>query len=274
MLGKLIKNEIKVSAHSMLGIYVAVGVTVGIMALAALSDQLWLSMLASLAMMALSLALLVVTVISILVNFNKTLYGNQGYLSFSLPVSSGALLGSKALTAVLWLAVTFVAFFAMLSGTMSYVGKVAVEYMGPDVTDMITMLINMFQTLPSKSAMILYGVNLVISVFVLCFLIISVIFFAVTLANVRPFQKKSTIWIFVFSLGSYLVLQTINAQMMIRVPLSIFADLDGVHLQRVAMIGNSSPFRFGIAGTLFYIAAALLLIYGTSVLMKKKVNIR
>ncbi len=274
MLGKLIKNEVKSSAHYMLGIYAAVVVTVGVMALAALSDQLWLGTLAALAMLFLSVILLAMTVVCILVNFNKTLYSNQGYLSFSLPVSGGALLGSKVIVAVLWLVVSFVTFFGMMAGTTDYVTKVINKTMGEQNMEMIKMLVQMFQQLPSKSALIFYALYLVVSIFVFCFLVISVLFFSSTLANTRPFQKKATLWMIAFGLGISLILVVLNSQLMMKVPLSVMADTQGLHVQTISMAAASDPFTFGIAGTIFFVLSSLLLICGTSMLMNSKVNIR
>jgi len=274
MLGKLIKNEIKFSAQSMLWIYSAVLVTIAVMGVSMLSDQVWLGAFAALAMIVLSMLLLAVTVFSILTNFNKTLYGNQGYLSFSLPVRSGSLLASKAIVAMLWLALSFVMFMGLMMGTSSFISKIATEQMGEQNLEMIKMIIGMFKEMPSTYTLVLYAVYLVITLFIFCFLIISAIFFAVTLANTRPFQKRATLWIILFALAEFFVLQNVYSQLMIRVPLSFFATPLGLELRRQAVAGSGELFGMGITGNLFYVAAAVCLIIGTSVLMKRKVNIR
>ena len=88
MLGKLVKNEIKASAHTMANIYIAALVTIGIMLLAYLVDINWLSGLATIALIFIAIIALIITFVGVIANFYKTLYGPQGYLSFTLPVSS------------------------------------------------------------------------------------------------------------------------------------------------------------------------------------------
>jgi len=274
MLGKLIKNEFRVSAQSMIWIYSAVAVTIAVMGVSMLSDQVWLGAFAALAMLVLSVLLLAVTVFSILSNFNKTLYGNQGYLTFSLPVRSGSLLASKAVVAMLWLALSFVMFVGLVMGTSSFIAKIATEQVGEQNLEMIKTLIGMFKEMPSTYTMVLYAVYLVITLFIFCFLVISAIFFAVTLANTRPFQKHMTLWIILFALVEFFVLQNAYNRLTFYVPLSIFATPAGLELRSQAVAGSGELFGMGLTGNLFYIGAAICLIVGTSVLMKRKVNIR
>ena len=94
MLGKLIKNEFKSTAHSMFGVFMAAGITFVVMLLVFLFKVKSLMTLSSVVLGAIVLAVLIITLFSIIAMFNKSLYGAQGYLSFTLPVKSVSLLTS------------------------------------------------------------------------------------------------------------------------------------------------------------------------------------
>ena len=87
MLGKLIKNEFKSTAHSMFGVFLAAGITFVIMLVVFLFKVKSLMTLSSVVLGAIAVAVLVITLFSIITMFNKSLYGAQGYLSFTLPVT-------------------------------------------------------------------------------------------------------------------------------------------------------------------------------------------
>ena len=91
MLGKLIKNEIKMRAHMMMNIYVAAAVTIGIMLIAYAIDISWLSAMATIALFLIAMIALNITYVGVIANINKQLYGQQGNLSIPLTEASGQL---------------------------------------------------------------------------------------------------------------------------------------------------------------------------------------
>ena len=87
MLGKLIKNELKSTAHSMFGVYLAAGITFLVMIVMLLLNIKILKILSAVVMVGIMVAVLIITFFSIFSLFYKSLYGAQGYLSFTLPVT-------------------------------------------------------------------------------------------------------------------------------------------------------------------------------------------
>ena len=147
MLGKLIKNEIKMSAHMMMNIYVAAAVTIGIMLIAYAIDISWLSACNRCAVPH-SMIALIITFVGVIANFYKTLYGQQGYLSFTLPVTSGQLLAAKAIVAFLWMIVSY----AVSIGIMIWIYDYVTSLIGENNLNMIKTIISMFRSMPGAKA--------------------------------------------------------------------------------------------------------------------------
>ena len=193
MLGKLIKNEIKMSAHMMMNIYVAAAVTIGIMLIAYAIDISWLSAMATIALFLIALIALIITFVGVIANFYKTLYGQQGYLSFTLPVTSGQLLAAKAIVAFLWMIVSY----AVSIGIMIWIYDYVTSLIGENNLNMIKTIISMFRSMPGAKAIKGYLVLLVLAVFVQLAFLISELFFSITFANTRimrpsPFRPEQT----------------------------------------------------------------------------------
>ena len=107
MLGKLIKNEFKSTAHSMFGVFLAAGITFVIMLIVFLFKVKSLMVVSSVVLGAIAVAVLVITLFSIVSMFNKSLYGAQGYLSFTLPVTGKQLLAGKTIVSLIWVSISF-----------------------------------------------------------------------------------------------------------------------------------------------------------------------
>ena len=109
MLGKLLKYELKSSAKFFVPIYFA------ILAITTLNSifmrknlfveaQVIINMVVG----ALFIALITLTVVIIVKRFKKNLLGNEGYLMFTLPVSSSKLILSKYISALIWIFLTII----------------------------------------------------------------------------------------------------------------------------------------------------------------------
>lgn len=111
MLGKLLKYELKASARTLLPLYA------GILILSIICGAFFAAQadnflnadkmnvffgILYLLLFALWVAMGVLTVVSIIQRFYKNLLGDEGFLMFTLPVSSTLLLTSKMLAAMIW----------------------------------------------------------------------------------------------------------------------------------------------------------------------------
>ena len=65
--------------------------------------------------------------------FNKTLYTDQGYLTYTLPVKSKDILISKAIVSFVWLALSYIVLVGTVVGIAWYAKAKLGESLGGDV---------------------------------------------------------------------------------------------------------------------------------------------
>ncbi len=102
MLRKLLKYEFKATARTFLPIYIAIILVSIVNRLVRLTSSDLAFNLTSMVLAGLFIALGVLTIIAIVQRFKKNLLSDEGYLMFTLPVSSAKLILSKLVTATLW----------------------------------------------------------------------------------------------------------------------------------------------------------------------------
>ena len=107
MLGKLLKYEIKHSARYTSTIYLATIAFSAISVIALLLNSTWLGVMSCFGLYVAGIASVIVTLVSVIKNFYDTLYGRQGYLTFTLPVKCSTVLLSKIIASVVWIIVGF-----------------------------------------------------------------------------------------------------------------------------------------------------------------------
>ena len=144
MLGKLIKNEFKANIHTIGMIYVVAAAAILIMMAAYIVEITWLSAIATIVLIATGFLAVVMTFVSVVSNFKKTLFGGQGYLSFTLPVTSGQLLAAKTITSFCWMLLSYAVAIGIFIGVYLY----ATAMIGEDVKMALQMLTSMFEGIP------------------------------------------------------------------------------------------------------------------------------
>ena len=112
MLGKLIKNEFKATARSFVPVYlVMLVVTIFLKIFLEISDKFKnvngqimaaISAILLISFVVSILAVIFGTIIFIIKRFYDNMLKDEGYLSFTLPVTTGQHIGSKALTSYVW----------------------------------------------------------------------------------------------------------------------------------------------------------------------------
>ncbi len=135
--------------------------------------------------------LIFVTFFFVVFDFNKSLFSPQGYLSFTLPVSSNQLLGSKLIVYGGWMIVSYVVFFLVTFCLLSYGEQYVV---GQDRVDTLEMMLVQFMNFPSKSQIIAYAVYYIIEFFAMMLTFVSVVYFSISLSHIRVFQKHSMVF--------------------------------------------------------------------------------
>lgn len=274
MLGKLIKHEFKASAHSVLNIYLAAAITIVIMLLSYAVKIRWISALSTVALLIISVLAVVITIIAVIAGFYKTLYGSQGYLSFTLPVKSGQLLGAKALVSFVWILLSYIICIGIFVGVYFYVSA----KVGENTVENIKMLLQVFGGVSTKAIgqmIIFFVVSIIMQIAVL----IAEIYFSITLANTRAFQKIGAVSAIFIFFGVFVLMQIVTAVLTTYVPVTLYYDPlaagGGLALSfSQSMIQNPTGVNLGLTGLVFEIIAAAALFFTTGWLMKNKINVK
>ncbi len=107
MLGKLLKYEFRATARLFLPIYAAIAILAGLMLLLrALPDDAigvsFMTFMVGLIYVMAAFGLFVTTVVVLVSRFYKNLLGQEGYLMFTLPVTTGQNILAKLIPAMCW----------------------------------------------------------------------------------------------------------------------------------------------------------------------------
>ncbi|WP_302629709.1 hypothetical protein [uncultured Eubacterium sp.] len=123
MLGKLIKHEFKDTAKNFCAMYLIV-LLIGVVLKVAIEievsfkiDNIILDIVSLIMVTAFVLGILAImfgTIILILKRFYDNVVKDEGYLTFTLPVSTGKIIATKALVSYLWIIISGVAIVAMI----------------------------------------------------------------------------------------------------------------------------------------------------------------
>lgn len=270
MLGKLIKNDFKASAHSLAPIYI-IALSVGVVtALSyAFKSPAVIQAIGTFALLLLSFAILIIPVFLILSYFNKSLYSNQGYLTYTLPAKSRDILFSKAVVSFLWIALSFV----MYTGIYVFVIRYFFGKLDPSVLAQLEQLYEMIDTLPDKSVLLKVVIAVLVIFFFEILVLVAQIFFSITLSNIKPFNQLGNFGGFLLFVGVFIVMFYIFIQLTQFFPLSLFFSNGSVKLINEPMQGTSNTV-IGVMGVVFQLICTIAMFIGTNYLMKKKVNIR
>lgn len=135
-----------------------------------------------------SFLLIFVTFFFVVYDFFKSLFGPQGYLSFTLPVSSNQLLGSKVIIYGGWLVLSYIVFMFTGGFLLNYTADVII---GEEKISFVESLMGLLGDFPSMTQLIAYAVYVTVLFFVMILSFVSIIYFAITLSHVRILQKHS-----------------------------------------------------------------------------------
>lgn len=268
MLGKLVKNEFKGTSNSLLSIYFATAIVLALMVVAYLLKFTWLSTLCTLALMLISFLVLILTIVAVITNFHKTLYGQQGYLSFTLPVTSSALLASKAIVSFIWVLLSYVVCIGIWVAIAAYISRVV----GDETMDMVRGLIEMFKALPDKSVFIKFLAVSAASLFLVIASLIAKIYFSITLSNTKKFQHLGTFFAIVIFFVVYIVMSVISVILTNYVPFKMILTSEGVMFG--AQYQGEVLVSFGLSGMVFELVMLVVLFAATARLMKNKINVK
>ena len=278
MLGKLIKHEFKSTAHSMFGVFLAAGITFVVMMLVFLVKIKSLMAISSVVLGAIAVAVLVITLFSIVSMFNKSLYGAQGYLSFTLPVTSKQLLASKTIVSLCWVAISFIFAIAVAVFLVFYWVAQTSDSIKQTIQSVYELLRDM-QGMPDPQTAIRVLVTVVAVLFLRALFLIFKVAFSLAVANTRALQKHNTIFMAILIyIGVFILLTLINL-VTVNIPFELvigssgigFAVNDAIH----GLPEGAIPFvQIPILGYVCEAIVCVLLYITTGDIMTNHVNIK
>lgn len=220
-------------------------------------------------------ALIILTMFFIIFDFFRSLFGPQGYLSFTLPVSSGELLASKTIVYGAWLSVSFFVFYFITEQLAVFVNAFATEQLGEENIAMGEMLLSTLFNFPSISQIIASAVFIMLNVFTLMYLFVSSAYFTITVSHIRVFQKLSVLWSIILFFPVFLTLFWLASK-----PADFFHMIvqfkdDGSLGFGIVKAGEAIKYSgYDISRMFMCLAECVGLFFATSFIMHKKVNIK
>lgn len=217
--------------------------------------------------------LIFATIFFVIYDFFKSLYSPQGYLSFTLPVSSNQLLGSKILVYGGWLILSFAALFFVYF----YWGSFAMAEYGEQISmaEAFAGVMGLGFTLNQLIAQIVI-IAVGAAVYIISY--VFLIYFAITLSHVGKLQKYSIILsIFLFFVAVAIFMSITNKSAELVNFSAVFIPEKG----KVAfdILRDGEQFRENVVAVCITdVVTAIILdigiFFGTSYIMHKKVNIK
>ncbi len=231
MLGKLIKNGFKSNLSATFTIYITMlimSVVLGALilfdftsfgtngAVAALVSKL----VVSLALCVTAIVSVILTLVAVFGDFTRSMYGTEGHLTMALPVRGSALLLAKWIAGALCVIISYFVFylslvfcaFSVLTDLSGYInaGDAASYNVYAIAWQFITYAIQASGKVIPDESIIFTMVNLYamegairVCIFVL------LVFFAVTLSHVRPFNKSKKLGPILYFFASFAVIEGI-----------------------------------------------------------------
>lgn len=267
MLGKLLKNEFKSTAHRVSWIYMVGGATLLILLLGYVTDKTWLGALASLILMVVGAIVLLVTLVAIVNQYNKSMFGAEGYLTFTLPVSSRSLLTSKLAVSTVWILLSYLFAIGTCVITIVYADRTVSE----STQSILKMLLEVYGVY-STNVLIEVAVFFLVDMFLGIMFLVSSIYFCLSLANTRIFQQHSTLSALVF----FIVFVFIDAFLLYYatayLPMTLY--FTGEHLAINFAKSMVTGDGFGAGSLLVHFVMSIILLSGTKYLIENKTNIK
>lgn len=272
MLGKLIKHEIKATGRVIPFLYLAIAALGLVSYLGLKLNSNAVGVVACVFMILGSVAVYVATLALIAVRYYKSMFSSEGYLTMTLPVSTGKILFTKSLVSFLWI----------LASMLVMAGSIFVSVlMLADNQNIMNEFWQQIQSIPSGLVLLL---GLMITMLLLGSLYFVAMFvFSITLGNTSMFNKQGPGACVLVFIVIYFCASLLEQLFTVIVPLSIVVGDQGVYFSTDNMIGfliqninstTATSVPVGIGGIIFEIIAAIGMFIGANYLLKRKISLK
>lgn len=282
----LLKNDFLASARVISLFYIAIIVLLGVFAVCAAlngnesfaeetAKKIMTARNVSIAVsIIVSFLLIFVTFFFVVYDFFKSLFSPQGYLSFTLPVSSNQLLGSKVIVYGGWMVLSFATFMFISGYLINYTADMVI---GQEKISLAESLFALLGDMPSMTQMIAYAVYVALMFFVIFLSFVSIVYFSITVSHVRLLQKHSVIASILIFFATALVFLWISFKMTDVVNFVMVFNEDktlsfGVLSANEYLLGNQLGME--VTPGFSFLILDVILFFVTSHIMHKKVNLK
>lgn len=272
MLSKLLKYEYRASIWLMPFLYLAAAILYGAVWAAKAIGITQLVGTFSVGLVLVGVAGLVVSFVVVITRYYKGMFGAEGYLAQTLPVSKGQLLASRLIVAVTMVLCGLVLMVACVLGVLQIFGAM----------EDLAMLFRQFRgfAVPILSgAAVMFVVQMV--------LFVAAVYFAITLANTRPFLSNNLL----FSVLFYFVVNTVVGVLemvgLLLLPVGVHVGENGLSFVAQGMLptlldlgmgqhGVDELFgmTIGLGSVLMDVAALVALLLLTRWLLTRKTSVK
>jgi hypothetical protein len=255
----------------MFGVFMAAGITFVIMLIVFLFKVKSLMVVSSVVLGAIAVAVLIITLFSIISMFNKSLYGAQGYLSLTLPVTGKQLLAAKTIVSLIWVSISFVFAIAVTVFLIVYWVAQTSDNLKQVVQSIYDMLRTM-QGMPDPQTALKFIIVVVVVLFLYALFLIFKVAFSLAVANTKRFQSHNPIFIAILIfIGLYLVQVVANvAAAYIPVYVTIGSSGMGFSIGETTNAFMAIP----ILGYVFEAVICVMLYVATGNIMTNRINIK
>ncbi|MGL6106888.1 ABC transporter permease [Romboutsia sp.] len=276
MLGKLLKYELKATSRVFLPLYITLLVVALINSFFVNSEMFQIQGLLMMVFGALLIAMFVITFVVLLQRFSKNLLGDEGYLIFTLPVSSNTIILSKYLVALLW---------TVLSAVAAILAFFLVTII-PIVKDLNWELSYIFQSIGELFNVIFtqgywpYAFNFILLIFLGYSVFIFTVYLALSMGQLPVFNKHrnlasfisfialNILFSFVQNLLGLFLFNNANEGMMLNVDVNTVNGISTIPHDIISLINTGL-----ISSTIFNLVLLIGLFFATKYILDRKLNL-
>lgn len=272
MLGKLIKHEFKATGRVIPFLYLGIAAMglVGYIGLKLNSEAV--GVLSCAVMFLGSIGVYIATLALIAMQFYKSMFSNQGYLTMTLPVSTGKILFSKSLVAFLWILASAAVMIASIFSAV----MMMFDHSG-DINEFFEALKHI------PSGWVLLAVTMLCTLLIGTLYLVAMIVFSTTFANTGFFNKSGAGASVLAFIITYFCTNILEQLFTVIIPISLVVEDNSIYFSTENMVGfmiqsiNSdvaTSVPVGMGGILFEIAAAAAMLIAANYLLKRKVCLK
>lgn len=210
MLGKLTKNSFKANFNSISNVYLAMGIMGIVIFVLYLFDWskmgesgVWIGLgakaLVDTALCITAVIGTIMTLVGVVSEFNRNMFGNEGHLTMTLPVRSSTLLLSKWISGSFWIIVSYLILCVCTIGSVIDISRYVLSVVNgyEEFSSISTLITEGLESILSAAGVKMPSLQVLLSLMsiyafdgaVRIVVFVLLMYFAITLSHCRPFHK-------------------------------------------------------------------------------------